>query len=63
MNFFNKRKKNDTLFIYLIINNNFNYVNDNYYLININAYNFLIFFNLMKFIIFNNYIYIINEIL
>ena len=63
MNFFNKRRKNDTLFIRLIIYNNFNYININNCLIRINSNNFLILFNLIKSIKFNDYINIVNEIL
>ena len=62
MSFLDKRKKN-ALFIYLIIYNNFNYVNINDYLIKINLNNFLILFNSIKLIKFNNYINIINKIL
>ena len=61
MGLFNK--KNDAMFIDLIINNDFKCVNDDYCLINVNAYNFLILFDLMKFVIFNDHVYIINEML
>ena len=62
MNLFNIKKDN-TLFINLYAYNNFINLNINDYLININSNNFLILLYLMKLIIFNNYIYIINEIL
>ena len=58
-----KERKNDTLFIRLIIYNNFNYVDINNYLIKINLNSFLILFNLIKLIKFNDYINIINKIL
>ena len=51
------------LFIRLIIYNNFNYININDYLIEINLNNFLILFDLIKSIKFNDYKNIVNEIL
>ena len=58
-----EERKDDTLFIRLIIYNNFNYIDVNDYLIKINLNNFLILFNVMKSIKFNNYINIVNKIL
>ena len=63
MNFFNIKKKNNTLFINLCVYNNFIDLNIDNCLININSNNFLILFYLIKSIIFNNYICIVNEIL
>ena len=63
MNFLDIRKKKNTLFINLCVYNNFIDLNINNYLINVNSNNFLILFHLMKLIVFNNYIYIVNEIL
>ena len=57
------RKKNNTLFINLYVYNNFINLSINNYLININSNNLLILFHLIKSIIFNDYIYIVNEIL
>ena len=61
MNFFDK--KNDTLFIRLIVYNSFNYINIDNYLIRISSNNFLILFNLIKIIKFNDYINVVNKIL
>ena len=58
-----EKRKNKTLFIYLIAYNNFNYINIDNYLIKINSNNLLILFNLIKLIKFNDYINIVNEIL
>ena len=52
-----------TLFINLYARNNFINLNINKCLININSNNFFILFYLIKLIVFNNYISIINEIL
>ena len=51
------------LFINLCARDNFIDLNINNYLININSNDFLILSYLIKSIIFNNYIYIVNEIL
>ena len=51
------------MFINLCARDNFIDLNINDYLININSNNFLILSYLMKSIVFNDYIYIINEIL
>ena len=51
------------LFVNLCVHNNFIDLSINSYLININSNNFLILLYLMKLIIFNNYIYIVNKIL
>ena len=56
-------RKNNTLFINLYAYNNFIDLNINNYLININSNNFLILFYLIKIIVFNNYIYIVDEVL
>ena len=58
-----RERKDDILFIYLITYDNFNYININDYLIRINSNNFLILFNLIKSIKFNDYINIVNKIL
>ena len=63
MNFFEIKKKDNTLFINLCAYNNFINLNINNCLININSNNLLILFYLIKSIIFNNYICIVNEIL
>ena len=63
MNFLNIINNNNTLFVNLCAYNNFIDLNINNYLINVNSNNFLILFYLIKTIIFNDYIYIINEIL
>ena len=57
------RKKNNTLFINLCVRDNFIDLNINNYLININSNDFLILFYSMKLIVFNDYIYIVNEML
>ena len=58
-----EKRKNNKLFIRLIVYNNFNYVSINNYLIGVNSNNLLILFDLIKSIEFNNYINIVNEIL
>ena len=52
------KKKDNTLFINLYVYNNFIDLNINNYLINIDSNNFL-----MQLIVFNDYIYIVNEML
>ena len=51
------------LFINLYVRNNFIDLNINNCLININSNNLLILFYLIKLIVFNNYICIVNEML
>ena len=51
------------MFINLCARDNFIDLNINNCLINVNSNNFLILFHLMKSIVFNDYIYIVNEIL
>ena len=58
-----KERKNNSLFINLIVYNSFSDVSIDNYLIDISAYNLLILLDLIKLIIFNNYISVVNEIL
>ena len=55
--------KKKTLFINLYAHNNFINLNINNYLINVNSNNFLILLYSIKLNIFNDYIYIVNEML